>query len=558
MTASMGRSLPNRGRRRARSALAVALLPTLLAIVPAARAQNATVPAVPELAIPTAPVEVDGVVLFRVRGATSLPAAVRADAWAERIREAAQDPAIDPNNLRIVETNHGLEFRVGDHLLGLVVEADARLEGLTAPELALAHSAAIKAAIERYRAARTPMRLGTAAARALGATALLAALLALLLPLFRRIDRFVQRRFERRARELEAKSFELLRAHRLRALLRGTLHTLRAVFLAGLLYVYVRYTLGLFPWTRFIAVRLDSWVLSPLQTMGRAFVAEIPDLIFLVILAFVVRYGLKLLRLFFDGIGRGSIVFEGFDAEWAAPTYKIVRMAVIAFAVVVAYPYIPGSSSEAFKGVSIFAGIVFSLGSTSAISNIIAGYTMTYRRAFRVGDRVKIGDVVGEVTDIRVQVTTLRTLKNEEVVVPNASILNHEIVNYTTLARSHGLILHTTVGIGYEVPWRQVEAMLLLAAERTPGLLKDPAPFVLQRALGDYAVSYELNVYCGDARQMMPLYTALHRNIQDVFNEYGVQIMTPSYEADPTHPKTVPKEQWYTAPAAPPKSNPDD
>jgi small-conductance mechanosensitive channel len=208
--------------------------------------------------------------------------------------------------------------------------------------------------------------------------------------------------------------------------------------------------------------------------------------------------------------------------------------------------------------VSIFAGIVFSLGSTSAISNIIAGYTMTYRRAFRVGDRVKIGDIVGEVTDIRVQVTTLRTLKNEEVVVPNASILNHEIVNCTTLARSHGLILHTTVGIGYEVPWRQVEAMLLLAAKRTPRLLDDPAPFVLQKALGDYAVSYELNVYCGDARQMMPLYTALHRSIQDVFNEYGVQIMTPSYEADPTRPKTVPREQWYAAPAAPPKSNPDD
>jgi small-conductance mechanosensitive channel len=163
---------------------------------------------------------------------------------------------------------------------------------------------------------------------------------------------------------------------------------------------------------------------------------------------------------------------------------------------------------------------------------------------------VKVGDVIGDVTDIRLQVTTVRTLKNEEVVVPNATILNNEIVNYSTLAQTKGLILHTTVGIGYEVPWRQVEAMLLKAAERTPDLLTDPPPFVLQRALADYAVSYELNVYCGDAQQMMPLYTALHRSIQDVFNEHGVQIMTPSYVADPPDAKVVPKDRWHTPPAS--------
>jgi small-conductance mechanosensitive channel len=188
---------------------------------------------------------------------------------------------------------------------------------------------------------------------------------------------------------------------------------------------------------------------------------------------------------------------------------------------------------------------------------MVAGYSMTYRRAFRVGDRVKIGDVVGDVTDIRLQVTTVKTLKNEEVVIPNATILASEIVNYSALATDQGLILHTTVGIGYEVPWRQVEAMLLLAAKRTPGLLEEPRPFVLQKALADYAVSYELNVYCSDPRQMMSLYTELHRSIQDVFNEYGVQIMTPSYEADTPDPKVVPKDRWYAAPAVPPAPKPD-
>jgi len=157
--------------------------------------------------------------------------------------------------------------------------------------------------------------------------------------------------------------------------------------------------------------------------------------------------------------------------------------------------------------------------------------------------------VVGDVTQMRLQVTHLRTVKDEDVIVPNSAILTSEVVNYSSYAATDGLILHTTVGIGYEVPWRQVEAMLLLAASRTSGLRTTPTPFVLQTSLGDFAVNYELNVYSGDAHAMAALYTALHRNIQDVFNEHGVQIMTPAYESDPAAPKVVPKDQWYQSPA---------
>ncbi len=240
---------------------------------------------------------------------------------------------------------------------------------------------------------------------------------------------------------------------------------------------------------------------------------------------------------------------DGFEPEWAIPTYKIVRMAVIALALVIAYPYIPGSESPAFKGVTLFAGVVFSLGSSTAIANIIAGYMMTYRRAFHVGDRVKIGDVVGDVTAMRLQVTHLRTPKNEEVVIPNSMIINGQVLNYSTLASEAGLLLHTTVGIGYETPWRQVEAMLLEAAHRTRGIAKSPEPFVLQTALGDFAITYEINVACNNPHAMPALYSALHRNILDIFNEYGVAIMTPAYVADPPDPKMVPKEQWFAAPA---------
>ena len=269
-------------------------------------------------------------------------------------------------------------------------------------------------------------------------------------------------------------------------------------------------------------------------------------------LFFVVRLALRVIRLFFDAVARGRVALANFDPEWAQPTYKIVRIAVIAFGLVVAYPYIPGSESDAFKGVSLFIGIVFSLGSSAAISNIIAGYMMTYRRAFKVGDRIKVGNTFGDVIEMRLQVTHLRSIKNEEIIIPNSQILTGEVLNYSSLARAHGLILHTEVGIGYETPWRQVEAMLHLAASRTPGLSSEPRPFVLEKALGDFAVIYELNVYCSNVQAMNRLYAELHRHILDVFNEYGVQIMTPAYEGDPAEPKVVLRKDWYAAPAASP------
>jgi len=260
----------------------------------------------------------------------------------------------------------------------------------------------------------------------------------------------------------------------------------------------------------------------------------------------VARYILKLGKLLFNGIHSGAFEIKGFDPDWAMPTYKIFRILVIAFSVIVAYPYIPGSGSSAFKGISVFMGVLFSLGSSSFISNLIAGYSMTYRRAFKKGDRIKAGDQTGFVEEQEILVTRLRTVKNEEVIIPNSVLLNSNITNYSIKARENQLILHTTVGIGYETPWRMVDAMLLLAADRTEGLLKDPPPFVLKLALGDFAVTYEINAYCGDATRVSWYYSALHQNILDVFNENNVQIMTPSYEADPEIPKVVPRDQWDT------------
>jgi small-conductance mechanosensitive channel len=289
--------------------------------------------------------------------------------------------------------------------------------------------------------------------------------------------------------------------------------------------------------------------------MGSGLVGIIPNLVFLGILIVVTRYGLKLIRALFDSVAVGTITWKGFDPDWGLPTYRLVRILVIAFAVVVAYPHIPGSESGAFKGVSLLIGLIFSLGSSSLIGNLIAGYSMTYRRAFRVGEVVKIGQHMGNVEQIRLLVTHLRTIKNEEVIVPNSNILASEVINYSSMANARGLILHTTVGIRYDVPWRQVEAMLLEAAARTEGLRRDPSPFVLQMELRDFCVTYQINVFCDKPHSMGAFKTALHRSILDVFNEYGIQVMVPAYESDPDQPKTVPRERWYAAPATDDVSN---
>jgi small-conductance mechanosensitive channel len=382
---------------------------------------------------------------------------------------------------------------------------------------------------------------------------LFALLVFLLRRAFRWLDAKLERWYQLRVAHLHAETRTIVQAERARGMLHAVLRTGRRVIVVVLALVLINAVLSLFPWTRALAQTVFALVLDPLRSMGNGIVAAVPGLMFIVVLIVVTRYALKVLRLLFSGIEHGSVVFAGFERDWAAPTYRIVRLLVIAFALVVAYPYIPGSDSAAFKGISLFLGVIFSLGSTSVIGNFIAGYTMTYRRVFRVGDRVKINEHIGDVLEMRLLVTHLRTPKNEEVVIPNSLIINSHVVNYSRLAREQGLILHTTVGIGYETPWRQVEAMLTEAAARTPGLRQEPAPFVLQRALGDFCVTYELNVYCENPQRMLEFYSVLHQNILDVFNEYDVQIMTPAYVADPAQPKVVPKAQWFAAPAVPGK-----
>lgn len=497
----------------------------------------------------TAPVILDGRTLFRLRGVSAYPAEQRARAIAERIEALAADTAAPTAVLRIVEAEEHTDIMGGERFIMGVFELDARVEGLTRQLLAQTFMKKIGDAVVSYREERRPERLLYNTLFALAATVLLVGFLLTLRWAVRWLNARLEQRYQARIQALEAQSLRIVRVEQLKTALHRTLQTVSALVALVFLYVYLQFVLSLYPRTRPLAEHLLVLLLDPLATMGAALLAAVPNLVFIALLIVVIRYLLKLTRLFFEAIEQGTVTLARFEREWASPTYRIVRLLIIAFAVVVAYPYIPGSDSAAFRGVSIFLGVMFSLGSSSIIANLIAGYTMTYRRTFRVGDRIKVSDFIGDVTNVRLMVTHLRSLKNEEIIVPNSLILNSHVINYSSLARQQGLILHTTVGIGYETPWRQVEAMLLLAAERTPGLLRQPPPFVLQQALGDFCITYELNAYCDEPTSMYRLYTELHRSILDVFNEYGVQIMTPAYERDPEQPKVVPKEQWFMEPA---------
>jgi small-conductance mechanosensitive channel len=491
-----------------------------------------------------APVKVDGDVLFLVRGSTTFPAADRAAAISKRIGKAASIPSLTSDSIKIRSVEDHLEIYDGPEFIMNVYPGDAEIEHLSMETFANLIKRKIGTTIEVYRIARSQPVLVKKSLNALGAAILLIVILIFEFWLFRKLNRILKARIQRRIESVENKSFKLIQSGQLWKAFNILSRTLRLVISVLLIAFFLNYILGLFPWTNNIATYTLKLFLDPIISMGNGILHFLPSLAFLIVIFLVTRYLLKLIKLLFTGLKNGDIVIHNFYPDWAMPTFRITRTLIIAFSLIIAYPYIPGSDSSAFKGVSVFLGLLLSLGSSSFISNVIAGYSLTYRRAFRRGDRIRVNESEGFVEEQSLLVTRLRSIKDEEIVIPNSVLINSSIINYTSRAKELGLILHTVVGIGYETPWRQVDAMLKMAADRTEGLLKDPPPYVLKLSLGDFAVNYEINAFCDDAARMHFLYNQLHQNILDVFNENNVQIMTPAYVMDPPEPKVVPEDQW--------------
>jgi len=297
------------------------------------------------------------------------------------------------------------------------------------------------------------------------------------------------------------------------------------------LYLALPLLFSIFPQTKNFADVLINWILTPAKAILNAIVNFLPNLFTIAVIYIVTVYLIKMIRYFAVEIHRGVINIKGFYRDWAMPTFNIVRALIYAFMFVVVFPYLPGSQSPAFQGITVFLGVLVSLGSSSAIANLVAGLVITYMRPFKNGDRVKIGEITGDVIEKTLLVTRLRTIKNEDVTVPNSSILSNHTINYSVNAGTEGLIIHTSVTIGYDAPWKDVHQALIDAALRTEGILKSPLPFVLQTSLEDFYVAYQVNAYTHDACRQAVTYSELHKNIQEVFNERGIEIMSPHYSS---------------------------
>lgn len=345
------------------------------------------------------------------------------------------------------------------------------------------------------------------------------------------LTRAWRRLAERRAAGPSSASAERMLSEQFGAILTTVLGALRAGFGLLLIVYSTGYALSLFPRTQEAAAVLDTETRAAVNGALERSLAFLPDLLVIIVLVALCRLLVRFARIFFTGIGSGRLRFEGFHADWAAPTFQIVRVLLIAFTVALIYPYLPASDSRAFQGVTVLLGVLVSFGSASAIANLIGGLVLTYMRALAVGDRVRIGEVEGDVVGRDAFVVRLRTVKNVEVTVPNATVLTGPVLNYSVGAREGGLALHTRVTIGYDVPWRDVHALLIAAGEATMHVEPQPRPFVLQTALDDCYVEYELNVHTRRAQDMPQILSDLRAHIQDRFAAAGIEILSPIYEA---------------------------
>ncbi|MBK6487476.1 MAG: mechanosensitive ion channel [Gemmatimonadetes bacterium] len=470
--------------------------------------------------------------LFEVRAPMGkLTPPERARAIEERLGIVASGSADALDAIQVIERERTSDLLAGEQLVLSVTDVDAAPLGRTRQQLAADYAVEFERVMRKEFSGRSLRGVTTALVLTAVATLLFVIAWRALSGFFRRIARLVRSWEGTRITAVHIKGVEFVSATRMTLLAARAVEMLRWLLILIAAVIFLETVLGFFPWTRAAAVEFRAYLWSALSKVVSATVQYLPNLVYITLIVVVVRVVLQGVALVFESLKKGDLSLGGFHSEWAEPTSKIVRILIIAFSVVLVFPYLPGANSPAFQGVSIFLGVLVSFGSTSAVSNVVAGIVMTYMIPFRHGDRVKVGDTVGDIVEMNLLVVRVRTIKNVDVTIPNAAVLGGHIINYSARARDEGLILHSTVTIGYDVPWRTVHQLLTTAASQTTGIAATPPPFVLQTSLDDFYVSYQINAYTDQANRMAALYGELHQNIQDGFAVAGVEIMSPHYRA---------------------------
>lgn len=462
----------------------------------------------------------------------SFPAKERAEYISNKIKRLYNESFFEKDSLKIIpsEVSTDIVYK-SDLVIMSVLESDGKSERQTRSFIADRNLKMIRKAIiyqnENY--SQLPKRFGY--------TVLLVLIIGLILflagKIFNLVKKYIIKNNARYFKGLNYNTVKILSPEKQLFLFLRFFGFVKIATLILIVYLSLPILFSIFPATKEYTTTLLKWILTPAKSAFMGFVGFLPSLFTIIVIIIIFKYSLKVIKFFFDEIKSENIKIDGFYSDWALPTFNIIRLLMYAFMLVIIFPYLPGSDSSIFKGVSVFVGVLFSLGSSNAIANMVAGLVITYMRPFKIGDYIKIGDVSGEVVEKTALVTRIRTPKFEDITIPNATVLSSTSTNFSanTKQSTNGLLIHTTVTIGYDVPWASVHAALIEAALNTEMIEKEPSPFVLQTSLEDFYVAYQINVYTKEPTKQPRIYSSLHQNIQDSFNAAGIEIMSPHYSA---------------------------
>ncbi len=493
---------------------------------------------------PGVPVVVEGdtlYYLFAKRGGHTPQQ--RAEMNAAAITELGKRFNLQPDSVYAESSDIVTDLMYGNKVLASFIDQDGLWEGCSRDQLAAAKR---KVIVDKLKVMKDEHSLWQLGKRILYFILVIIGqylLFKLTTWLFNKLKVRIQRLKDTKLKPISIQEYELLDTQKQVNLLVFLANLLRYAVMLLQLILTVPLLFSIFPQTKDLAYKLFSYIWDPIKSIFLGIVEYVPNLFTIFVIWLAVKYLVRLVHYLASEIQSERLKIGGFYADWAMPTFHIVRFLLYAFMIAMIYPYLPGSKSGVFQGISVFVGLIVSLGSSTVIGNIIAGLVITYMRPFKLGDRIKLNDTTGNVIEKTPLVTRIRTPKNEVVTIPNSFIMSSHTVNFSQSARDYGLIIHSEVSVGYDIPWRKTHQLLVEAALNTPGVVDDPRPFVLETSLQDYYPVYQVNAYIKDANQLAQVYSDLHQNIQDRFNEEGIEIMSPHYIATRDGSETtIPKD----------------
>lgn len=455
----------------------------------------------------------------------------RAMAIEERIRNLAANLDFQVDSLRAWENENNWIIAWNDQMIISFNDQDALWTNIDIASLAAIKLQEIKASIIKHREETSLKNLLISLSRA----ALIITVLSLLVIGMSRLATWTRRKLivnrGKRIQGVQVRGYQLISPARQVRILWIIITAVKWMLILTAVYLALPMMLNLFPSTRGYTPVLLGYFLNPLRDMGASIVAYFPNLITIIVICVVFRYALKILKFFAGELRTGALHIPGFFPDWALPTYHILRVLLLAFLMIVIFPYLPGSDSSIFKGVSVFIGVLFTFSSAGALGNIVAGLVLTYMRSFSLGDRVKIGDLSGDIIEKSLLVTRIRTTKNEVISVPNSQVMNSHTINYSADSQEKGLIIHTNLTMSYETRWQIVHELAKKAALRVEFIETEPAPFVLQNSLDDFYITYQINAYTKHPNKQAQIYSELHKSLMDVFHEADIELLSPHYNA---------------------------